>query len=185
MTEADKIKWYVLRCHGMSAPKICATLDAFGIEWYQPFSEEVVKVGSRRVKRRVCMMKDFVFVHTSRRPIQELIDTGRIQAWFYYDLCHRLHHEPVTVSDKEMEDFIRVAEAHDRKPEIRRFEDLNLAVGTRIRILNGPFQDVEGDYVQLKRGAKKELVVRMSNFLTVSVKLTDEEIIEVVDETKI
>lgn len=174
-------KWYVLRCHSMSAAKVCAALDGLEIEWFQPYSEAIVTENGRKVKRKVCLMKDYVFVHSTKDRLTELIEGKRIAAWFYYDLCHRVHHEPLFVRDKEMEDFMRVSTEYDRNPQVHRLEDMNLIAGTRIRILNGPFQGVEGTYIQLKRGARKEMVVKLSNFLTVSVKLTSDELVEVLD----
>lgn len=173
--------WYILRVHNRTLDRVRKRLDELQADYYLPMCHDVVKEKGKRVKKLVPAIKDLVFLHASMQDIGRLRETENLPLSFYYSHCSHVQNDALWVREAEMREFIRAANAYDRHPRIQPFESASLRHGMRIRIVDGPLQGMEGDYIQLKRGEKRRLVLTLADVVTVNLELSAEDLIEIID----
>ncbi len=88
-------------------------------------------------------------------------------------------HSTMKVSDKEMEDFIRVATQKEQESRLFRPDEVELSRGQRIRIHGGPLSGVEGELVKVKGLRDKRLVLSIPGIISVMT-LVDRNLIQLI-----
>ena len=89
---------------------------------------------------------NFIFVRTTRRIIRE---TKRTVLFLQYiTMPDAGKNSPIIVPDIQMQQFISVSRLHNERLIYLTPEEINLAKGTRVRVLGGPFDGVEGVFVK-------------------------------------
>lgn len=172
-------KWYVTRVHNMAFTRTRMLLDMLDVEYFVPETFVVNDRRGRKVKELVPAIKDFFFIHASYEQIEDMINVNKIPISFYYSHTSHIQNDCLSVRDDEMHSFILASRAYDRMPEIQPYGKLTFREGQRIRILSGIFEGVEGYYMQPRRGMKKQLVLNLSNLLTVNLRLSPSDLIEI------
>ena len=94
-----------------------------------------------------------------------------------------MENEPIIVPEKQMEDFINACE-HSEKPLYFRPDELNLAKGTKIRIIGGLLNGTEGTLLKVSGARSKRLVVSIPGTLNVAVEVSP-DLIEVIEDKTI
>ncbi len=171
-------KWYVTRVHNMAFSRTRALLDMLNVDYFVPETFVVNNRRGRKVKELVPAIKDFFFIHASYEQIDNMIRLNKLPIAFYFSHTSHKQNDCLSVRDNEMNSFILASKAFDRMPEIQPYGKLTLNEGQRIKILSGIFEGVEGYYMQPRRGMKKQLVLNLSNLLTVNLRLSPSDLIE-------
>lgn len=138
---------------------------------------EILKGGKRRV---VPVVRGLIFVHACFDDIMTFKQTrtDKLQFTHVRNVFDR-NYATLTVPDKEMEDFIRVASELETEKRYYMPTEVELKAGQRIRIAEGPFKGVEGTLLKIKGLRDKRFVVSIPGFLSVAT-IVDPSFIQVV-----
>ncbi|MEE1020313.1 MAG: UpxY family transcription antiterminator, partial [Bacteroidales bacterium] len=87
---------------------------------------------------------------------------------------------PIIVRDSEMQQFIRVVENYEEEVNYFSPEEINISKGTRVRIIGGSFDGVEGVFMKVKGKRSKRVVVMLDKLLAVVMAEVESDLIEVI-----
>lgn len=172
-------KWYVLRALFRSEQKVRDGLRRAGFRCYVPMSWRVDKVRGRQERRLVPAISELVFVYGSDETIRDY-KNGSPETVYWMMIGREPNRQKVVVSDKAMQDFIRVTQQQERQVTYFRPEELSLAKGDHIIIHGGPFDGVEGVLMKIKGRRERQLVVSIPDVAAAAVSIRP-EMVEVVD----
>lgn len=175
----DEAVWYVIRVHNKTLDKVMKRLDELSVRTFLPMCMDVTMENGKRVKKQVPALKDFIFIHSSVMEITRLIESECIPLSFYYSHYSHVQHDALWVGEREMDEFMRAVSSYDRRPHVHPCGEASLRKGLRVRVLSGPLAGLEGDYLQLKRGQKKRLVLTLADLVVVDLVLAPEDLIEI------
>lgn len=103
--------------------------------------------------------------------------------WLTRPVLGKNRREKVVVSDRDMENFIRITEQTERAVTYFRPDELSLEKGDRIRIHGGAFDGVEGVLVKVKGKREKQLVVSIPDLAVAAVSVKP-DVVEVVSQQR-
>ena len=86
----------------------------------------------------------------------------------------------MVVPDRQMADFIKVSNQYEVEKVYLKPEEVDLAKGTRVRILGGPFDGVEGLFLRVKGKRDKRLVVWVERVIATAVDISP-DLIQVIE----
>ena len=171
MDEKKAVRWYVMRAYKCEAKAESVLSNLPGIEFYMPKREVVRTYHGKKQVSRVPVIASLFFVHGRRNDIQLVKDE---YPFIQYAMIGRGNDRKfMTVPDKQMEDFIRVAES-DCEKRFLQPEDVDLTKGTRVKIASGAFTGLYGTFVRVKGNRKRTVVVMLDNLLGVSVEISSD-----------
>ena len=88
---------------------------------------------------------------------------------------------PVTVPKKQMEQFMAVCNTYNENMVFHTPDELNLTEGTRVKIVGGTFDGVEGTFVRVEKGKHKHVVVLIEGIAAVVLAKVTDGYIQVLD----
>ena len=165
--------WFPMRVTYSREMKVKGELDRLGIENFVPMTCRVVESrinGTTELRRElVPAISNLIFVRSTQEIITELKRTNEVLEPLRYMLDYTNGDGPVimTVGDREMENFMRVASKTD---DSVMFLDENTIVGKegkRVKIMGGAFEGVEGVIRRVKRC--KRVVVEIEGVMSVAI----------------
>ena len=179
--DREAVRWYVMRCHNMAYKKTRASLEAKQLEYYVPETLQMVVEKGKKVKRMHPVFQDLFFVHSSYNELMGLLKVNALPLIFYFSHTSHIQNDALWIKDKEMQIFMKALSCVDNNPTVRPFGEINFKKGDYIRVVDGPAQGIEGYFVQIKRGQKKQLVIALSNLITVNLALGKDDLIDIVE----
>ena len=169
----DPKTWYPMRVTYGREMKVKGELDRLEIENFVPMKCRVVESrtdGTTELRRElVPAISNLVFVRSTQERVTELKRTNEVLEPLRYMLDFTNGDGPVimTVGEREMENFMRVASKTD---DSVMFLDENTIVGKegkRVKIMGGAFEGVEGVIRRVKRC--KRVVVELEGIMSVAI----------------
>ena len=169
----DPKSWYPMRVTYGREMKVKGELDRLEIENFVPMTYKVVESrinGTTELRRElVPAISNLVFVRSTQERVTELKRTNEVLEPLRYMLDFTNGDGPVimTVGEREMENFMRVATMTD---DSVMFLDENTIVGKegkRVKIMGGVFEGVEGVIRRVKRC--KRVVVELEGIASVAI----------------
>lgn len=169
----DPKLWYPMRVTYGREMKVKGELDRLKIECFIPMTYKIVESrtdGPPELRRElVPAISNLVFVRSTQERITELKRTNEVLEPLRYMLDFTNGDGPVimTVGEREMENFMRVATKTD---DSVMFLDENTIVGKegkRVKIMGGAFEGVEGVIRRVKRC--KRVVVELEGIMSVAI----------------
>lgn len=148
-------------------------LEKEDVECFIPMKYEIIndrKLGKTR--KLIPAIHNLLFVHTTKERIQAL-KTG--QSFLQY-LTKPLdgRNIPIIVPDNQMQQFITVCNTYDDKLVYLSPDEVNLNEGTPVKIIGSAFDGVEGVFVRVNKGRKKQVIVQVQGVAAVMIaKFTD------------
>lgn len=143
-------QWYALRVTYSRELKIKDYLDARHIENYIPMRYTIRTGGGQRRRTLVPAVHNLIFVHMDADSLKELKTTD-LPIRYMMDCETR---RPITVPDKQMEDFMRIVASDIEHVEVVEAQTVRFTEGDRVRVMAGPFCGIEGFYVRYKGHSK-------------------------------
>ncbi len=132
------------------------------------------------VKRKMLVpyIPSIVFVHASQ---SELVEFKKNYNFLRFTLWHsRSATEYLIVPDGQMADFIRIASSDCDSVRYFSPKELNIEKGTKVRVIGGRFDGVEGVFVRVKGKRGRQVVVIIPDIMAVSVEVSP-DLIEVLE----
>ena len=161
----DPKMWFPMRVTYQREMKVKAELDRLGIENFVPMRYKVVesrntrgedsrKGGDAELRRElVPAINNLIFVRSTQERVSELKQTNEVLEPLRYmmDRTASLEHAIMTVADREMENFMRVASRTDDSVMFLDNETVVGKEGKRVEIMGGAFEGVKGVIRRVKR----------------------------------
>lgn len=162
LSEDKEVHWFVMRSL-TNLLQMEARLQQEGFECFLPKTTRL-RVGPHFRKVEVApIVPPYIFVHADYDSIRAFkLNYDRLS---FIPVVGSTTHSTMKVSDKEMEDFIRVVSQREEKTHIYSAGEIPLAAGQRIRICGGPLAGVEGKLVKLKGVRDKRLMVSVGGIM--------------------
>lgn len=177
----DPKAWYPMRVTYGREMKVKGELDRLGIENFVPMTYRVVesrnegaaesrKHGETELRRvLVPAINNLIFVRSTQERISGLKRTNEELEPLRYmmDRTAEKAHEIMTVPDRQMENFMRVAKVTDESVMFLDETSIVGKEGKRVRIMGGVFEGVEGVIRRVKRC--KRVVVELDGIASVAI----------------
>lgn len=179
MDNIDIKEWHVMRAtykRELSAKKI---LEYLGVESYVPMKYICIEArNNKKIKKLVSAINNLIFVYASRVTIDSL--SSKIPYLQYtYDQVERKK-SPMVVDDKQMEYFIKITSTPDDKMLFFSAGEIDIAKGTKVRIIDGVFKGLVGYLLRVKGARDRRLVINIDGVVTVATITVPIEMIEVI-----
>lgn len=170
--------WYVLRVSYSREMKVKALLEERGVKTFVPMEWKKKEKAGKQIKVLEPAVSNLCFAKSSKEQLDEFIhgygDNSPVH--YYWD---RTASRPMTVRDKVMDDFIKVASAIDQ--DILYIKEITpkLSEGTTVMVKEGPFAGVEGKVVRIKKS--RRIVVELPGMMAVATTYIAPEVLEILD----
>ncbi len=140
-----------------------------GLEVFTPMTQMIMIIGGRRQRREVPVIQDLLFVHETRDSLDPLVAaTSTLQ---YRFLPGHKQNEPMTVRDKEMNQFIRAVSSTESTVYYHPSELTHTMYGKKVRIIGGMLDGCEGRLLSVKGMRKRRLIVELPGLITAAVEV--------------
>ena len=169
----DPKTWFPMRVTYQREMKVKAELDRLGIENFVPMRYKVMESqndGDAELRRvLVPAINNLIFVRSTQERVSELKQTNEVLEPLRYmmDRTASLEHAIMTVADREMENFMRVASRTDDSVMFLDNETVVGKEGKRVEIMGGAFEGVTGVIRRVKRC--KRVVVEIEGVASVAI----------------
>ena len=178
----DPKMWFPMRVTYQREMKVKAELDRLGIENFVPMRYKVVESqndGDTELRRvLVPAINNLIFVQSTQERVSELKRRNEVLEPLRYMMDHTAasEHSIMTVADRKMENFMRVA---SRTDDSVMFLDNEMVVGKegkRVEIMSGAFEGVTGVIRRVKRC--KRVVVEIEGVASVAIAYVPAEVLK-------
>ena len=169
----DPKSWFPMRVTYQREMKVKTELDRLGIENFVPMRYKVVERqndGDTELRRvLVPAINNLIFVRSTQERLSELKQTNEVLEPLRYmmDRTASLEHAIMTVADREMVNFMRVASRTDDSVMFLDNETVVGKEGKRVEIMGGAFEGVTGVVRRVKRC--KRVVVEIEGVASVAI----------------
>ena len=152
--------------------KIKALLEEIGIECFLPMHWEIMETKSGGKKRILLpAIHNLIFVKSTQEFLTELKMTRAEFAPMRYMMKRPLSNneksEIMTVPDRQMENFMRVASVQDDRVMFLKNNDFINRIGQHVRVIDGYFSGVEGVVKRINKN--KRIVVQLEGIAAVAI----------------
>ena len=169
-TCGDPKIWFPMRVTYQREMKVKTELDRLGIESFVPMMYKVVDVDMDHPHRElVPAINNLIFVHSTQERISGLKSSNKTLEPLRYmiDQTVQQPHTIMTVPDRQMQNFIRVASRTDDSVMFLDDENVVGKEGKRVKIIGGTFKGVTGVICRVKRC--KRVVVEIEGVASVAI----------------
>ena len=169
----DPKMWFPMRVTYQREMKVKAELDRLGIENFVPMRYKVMESqndGDTELQRvLVPAINNLIFVRSTQEQLSELKRSNEVLEPLRYmmDRTASQEHAIMTVADREMENFMRVASRTDDSVMFLDNETIVGKEGKRVEIMGGAFEGVTGVIRRVKRC--KRVVVEIEGVVSVAI----------------
>ena len=166
----DPRKWFPMRVTYGREMKVKGELDRLGIENFVPMTYKVMDVNNEELHRElVPAINNLIFVRSTQERISGLKRSNEVLEPLRYmmDLTAEEAHVIMTVPDRQMENFMRVATKTDESVMFLDEKSIVGKEGKRVKIMGGVFEGVEGVIRRVKRC--KRVVVEIEGVASVAI----------------
>ena len=169
----DPKTWFPMRVTYQREMKVKAELDRLGIENFVPMRYKVMESqndGDAELRRElVPAINNLIFVRSTQERVSELKQTNEVLEPLRYMMDHTAvgEHTIMTVADRKMENFMRVASRTDDSVMFLDEETVVGKEGKRVEIMGGAFEGVTGVIRRVKRC--KRVVVEIEGVASVAI----------------
>lgn len=169
----DPKTWFPMRVTYQREVKVKAELDRLGIENFVPMRYKVVESqndGDTELRRvLVPAINNLIFVRSTQERVSELKRRNEVLEPLRYMMDHTAasEHSIMTVADRKMENFMRVASRTDDSVMFLDNETVVGKEGKRVEIMGGAFEGVTGVIRRVKRC--KRVVVEIEGVASVAI----------------
>lgn len=165
--------WYVFSVSYRKELHIRDELQRLGLDAYVPMRYCLQTVHGKKVRRQVPTVYGFVFVKGCRKQLLEYRETSQLRQYMFLK-SHRMGDgtlQYVYVRDNEMANFRKLNEIKGAKLTYYKPEELRLARGEKVKIMDGPFEGITGIIQRLPHKRGQYLVVSLPDVAIAAVSI--------------
>lgn len=175
---SENNRWFVLRAYKNEKKAEEVLGGENGLPYFIPKQYAVRVYHGKKTRRLVPVIPGLVFVRADQ---QAICDFKKRHNFLQFVMKTRNAADYLIVPDRQMADFMRVAGQYETEVAYYAPEELHLEKGTRVRILGGPFDGVEGVFMKVEGARAKRLVVQIPNTLAAVVSV-EPDLVEVIKD---
>ena len=175
------IHWFAMSATFGRELKAKDIIEKNDVECFVPMRYEVHKDKKQKnIRKLVSAISNLIFVHTTRKEIQEL--KTKIPYLHYLIKTEDGRNTPITVPEYQMQQFIATCNTYNEKLVFLAPDEINLQEGTPVRIIGGTFDGIEGTFVRIEKGKQKKVVVMAEGIAAVAIAKFTDGFIQVLDK---
>lgn len=162
--------WFPMRVTYQREMKVKAELDRLGIENFVPMTYKMVDADTDNPCRKlVPAIRNLIFVRSTQERISHLKSSNEALEPLRYmiDQTAQQPHTIMTIPDRQMQNFMRVASKSDDSVMFLDDESVVGKEGKRVEIIGGAFEGVTGVIRRVKRC--KRVVVEIEGVASVAI----------------
>jgi len=170
--DTNIVKWYVLFAANGKAAKFCDYLKAAEIEYFYPMFYQKRRIrNSERTKQFLQpIFRNLIFVKSTKSKLDPILKEIKLDLGITSDLYYRYKDGEeriiIVVPAAQMQNFMAVVSAVEEPIIYLPNENANLEKGTKVRIIGGAFEGIEGIYMRIK--GNQRVVVSLPNLFSVA-----------------
>ena len=171
MNERDykqRVAWYVMRVTYQREIAAQEQLEEQGIETYVPLKRVRKLVKGRLIWRKEAALHNYIFVHSSIDKIQNIKTRDIPYLRYLMGTDPDGERRPQYVRDEHMANFIAITSQETEKIKYLEPDFIDLKVGDRVKVLEGPFKGLEGVYMRTSGRHEKRVVVKILGIAAVA-----------------
>ncbi len=165
----DLVRWFVMRAYKSEGKAEERLSEENGLRHFIPKTYAVRVYHGVRSRRLVPVIPSLVFVRASRKQIIKFKKDNNFIQYVMQKTGDETKY--MVVPDDQMDNFIKIASHPEEKLVYFKPEEINLRKGTRVRILGGAFDGVEGLFVRTEGARDRRVVVTLEGLLAVAAKV--------------
>ena len=169
-TCGDPKIWFPMRVTYQREMKVKAELDRLGIESFVPMTYKIVDADTDNPHHKlVPAIRNLIFVRSTQERISHLKSSNETLEPLRYliDNTAEEAHTIMTIPDRQMQNFMRVASRTDDSVMFLDDESVVGKEGKRVEIIGGAFEGVTGVIRRVKRC--KRVVVEIESVASVAI----------------
>ena len=169
-TCGDPKIWFPMRVTYQREMKVKAELDRLEIESFVPMTYKVIDADTNNPCRKlVPAIRNLIFVRSTQERISHLKSSNEILEPLRYMIDNTAEeaHTIMTIPDRQMQNFMRVASKSDDSVMFLDDESVVGKEGKRVEIIGGAFEGVIGVIRRVKRC--KRVVVEIEGVASVAI----------------
>lgn len=177
MEVEDDIQWYAMRATYRRECEAVRILEENFLNCFIPMRYNWRVKKGKKVRELVPVVRNLLFVHATSAKLKQIKAT---LPYLQYITDHRSG-EKIIVPDEQMRRFIAVAGTYSDHLLYFHPEELNLAKGTKVRIIGGDFEGQEGFFIKVKGARDRRVVIAIQGVIAVAMATIHPDLIKVID----
>lgn len=184
MKENELCYWYVLKTIFSRETKVKQLLEKKNIKTFIPMQYKIRQKEGKKIKVLEPAIRDLIFVYAQKTDIEQFKKELSINYGFEaYFLTRKngLKRVIETVPEKQMHDFITVANQMQGNALYFHPEELELNKGTKVRVIGGYFDGIEGVLLKVKGKRCKRIIIEIPG-VAIATSYIEPDLIEVIKD---
>ena len=179
-TCGDPKIWFPMRVTYQREMKVKAELDRLGIENFVPMTYKMVDADNP-CRKLVLAIRNLIFVRSTQERISHLKSSNEVLEPLRYMIDNTAEeaHTIMTIPDRQMQNFMRVASKSDDSVMFLDDESVVGKEGKRVEIIGGAFEGVTGVIRRVKRC--KRVVVEIEGVASVAIAFVPAGLLRVIE----
>lgn len=176
----DAYRWFVMNAYKSEMKAEEALSEEAGLTYFIPKRYVARKYRGRMKRVLVPVIPNLVFV---RARYEELEQFKQKHPFLRYatrriDGANRI----MKVPDEQMDNFIKAASHYEEEITYYNPDEIALEKGTRVRVIGGPFDGVEGVLLKVKGKRSKRVVIAIKDVAAISVAEISPELLQILKD---
>lgn len=154
-------KWYAVYTKSRWEKKVAEQLEKLNIENYCPLNKVVRKWSDRKKVIEEPLFTSYVFVKINEKQMNSLRSVFGLVNFVYW------LGKPAVIQDSEIDLIKNFLKNHN---DIK-IEQAHLNIHDKVRVIDGPFEEMEGSIVAIKKRFVKVLIPSLRFFMTAEIEI--------------
>lgn len=173
----DTSIWYAM-CAYKKEIQAQQELNKQNIENFIPMRYELKERNGKRERVLIPAVSNLIFVYCDKETLTRF--KSRFTYLQYIMQKVDSHRDIITIPDRQMREFIKVARKYEEDLIYYRPEEINLKKGTKVRVHGGRYDGLEGVLLKVKGKRSKRILIDIPNVITIAAAYIEPELIEVI-----
>lgn len=171
--------WFAMRATYKRELVAQEYLQGKGIEVFVPMKSEIKVV--RGIKRKITVpaINSLIFVYAQKQVLQD----AKYGLDYLQYITRRIDGKnvPIIVPHSQMEAFIKVVQDENTVKTFHMPGEVDLALGTKVKIHGGAFDGMEGVLVRVKGKRKQQFFIELKDLVAVNTVIENVDLLEVIE----
>ena len=179
--DGAEMLWFAMSATFGREMKAKEFLENNKVRCFVPLRYQLVNVrGKGKVRKLVPAISNLIFVNTTKDNIKIL--KAKLTYLQYHTRPDGGKNIPITVPSAQMEQFIAACNTFNEKMTFINPDNINISEGTRIRIVGGAFDGIEGKFIRVEKGKQKHVVINVDRIAAIVLAKVKDGFIQVLDK---
>jgi transcription antitermination factor NusG len=166
-----EFKWYALYTRSRWEKKVSEQLNKLNIEAYCPLNKVVRQWSDRKKVVEEPLFTSYVFVRITKNQMSQVRTVLGVTNFVYW------LGKPAVISEHEIETIQSFLSTYFNV----KLEEFTISVRDTIKVLNGPFSEMQGKVISVKKTSVKVLLPSLRFFMTAEIEIDNVAKIREVD----